>query len=239
MRELVGSDELKGAHIVLSDLSGARFRGGDFSNVKITDGWMANTEISGMVAGLTVNGVKVAPLVEAELDRLHPERVELRPDDVAGLRRAFAVVEAMWAPTIERARRLDPALLHQRVDGEYSFVETIRHLVFATDSWLTRMVLQIPNGHHPWGMPPDMTPDAPPDTGIDLDEVLALRAQRTAKVIAWVDQATEDDLVAVVAAPDSTAHPQGSRRVLDCFRVVFGEEWWHHRYATRDLATLL
>jgi hypothetical protein len=26
--------------------------------------------------------------------------------------------------------------------------------------------------------------------------------------------------------------------VIDCFRVVFREEWWHHQFATRDLAAI-
>src|SRR5438105_1309613 len=133
MREFMGTDELKDVVIRESDLSGARLIGVNFSNVKITDAWLFNTDISGAIGGLKINGVEVEPLVEAELDRRHPERAKLRPTDVEGLRAAFAVVEDMWVPTIERARQLPQAKLHERVGGEYSFVETLRHLVFATD----------------------------------------------------------------------------------------------------------
>jgi uncharacterized protein YjbI with pentapeptide repeats len=238
MREIIGSDELKGASIRECDLSGAQLRSVNFSNVKIADAWLFNTDISGQIGGLKINTVEVAPLIEAELDRRHPERTKLRAKDVEGLRAAFDVVDEFWAPTIERARKLSPDKLHERVDGEYSFVETLRHLIFATDSWITRIVLQVPNGHHEWGVTPDLPPDAPPDIGPDLDPVLELRAEKSAAIRDYLSKATDADLAKVNPAPDSTAHPQGSFKVLDCFGVVLAEEWWHNQYATRDLAVL-
>jgi hypothetical protein len=30
---------------------------------------------------------------------------------------------------------MDPELLNRRVNGEWSFTETLRHLVFVTDAW--------------------------------------------------------------------------------------------------------
>lgn len=238
MREFIGTNELKNARIRDSDVSGAQFRGVNLSNVTITDSWLFNTDISGMIGGLTINGVAVEPLIEAELDRRHPERTKLRPTDVDGLRTAFDVAEDMWAQTIERARRLPQAKLHERVGGEYSFVETLRHLIFATDSWLTRLVLRVPNAYHEWAVPPDLPPDAPPDTGPELDDVLEIRAERLARLRDYLSTATQADLSAMVSAPDPTGHPQGTHRVLDCFGVVLREEWWHNRYATRDLAVL-
>lgn len=60
-----------------------------------------------------------------ELDRRHPERTKLRPTDVAGLQQAFDVVEEMWAPTIERARRLRPPML-RKGERRVLVVETFR-----------------------------------------------------------------------------------------------------------------
>jgi hypothetical protein len=208
-----------------------------FSNVTITDAWLFNTDVSGAIHGLKINGVEVEPMVEAELDRRHPERTKLRPIDVAGLRVAFDVVEKMWTPTIERARKLPQSKLHERVNGEYSFVETMRHLIFATDSWLLRTVLRIPNAYHEWAVPPDLPPDAPPDTGPELDPVVEVRAERLARIRDYLSTATDADLATVVSPPDS-GHPQGDHRFLDCFLVVLNEEWWHNRYANRDLGVL-
>lgn len=238
MRQFIGTNELRNARIRDSDLSGAQLRGVNFSNVTITDAWLFNTDISGAIGGLTINGVAVEPLIEAELDRRHPERTKLRPNDVEGLRAALDVIEDLWAPTIERARRLSTTKLHERVGAEYSFVETLRHLVFAWDAWLIRMVLQVPNAYHEWAVPPDLPADAPPDTGPDLDPVLDVRAERMDRIRGYLSTATDADLSTVISPPDPAGHPQGTHRVMDCFRVILNEEWWHHQYATRDLEAL-
>lgn len=237
MREFIGTDELRGARFVDCDLTGATFRGVGLANVTITDAFLVNADISADITGLRINGIDVAPLVNAELDRLHPERVEMRARDLAGLRHALDVVDEMWTPTIERARLLPTRAQHERVDGEYSFVETQRHLLFAWDAWIRRMVLRVP-GYHEWAVPPDLPLDAPPDTGPPLDDVLAVRAERADAVRSWLADSAEEDLRRPVTPPEPTGHPQGTFRPIDCFRVVLNEEWWHHRYATRDLAVL-
>lgn len=237
MREFTGTTELRGARFVDCDLSGATFRGVVLNGVRITDALLMGADISADIRGLRINGVEVAPLVDAELDRRHPERVRMRARDVDGFRTALEVVEEMWAPTIARARRLPAAALHERVDGEYSFVETLRHLLFASDAWLRRMALRVP-GYHEWAVPPDLPLDAPPDDGPELDDVLAVRRERADAIGAWLTSASEDDLRRPVPAPEPTGHPQGTFRPIDCLRVVLNEEWWHHQYATRDLETL-
>ena len=237
-REFVGTNELKDARIRDCDVSGAQFRSVNLSNITVTDAWLFNADISGAIGGMKVNGVAIEPLVDAELDRRHPERKKLRATTVAELREAFDVVEAMWAPTLERARALPSEKLHERVGGEYSFLETLRHLLFATDAWLIRMVLRVPNAYHEWAVAPDLPPDAPPDTGPELDEILDVRAERLGRLREWLSTASDDDLAATVGAPDPDGHPQGTAKLLECFRVVLNEEWWHHQYATRDLDAL-
>jgi hypothetical protein len=51
---------------------------------------------------------------------------------------------------------------------------------------------------------------------------------------------SEDDLRVRVGGPwdPPGLSPERRARVIDCFRVVFREEWWHHRFATRDLAVI-
>jgi hypothetical protein len=182
--------------------------------------------------------VDVEPLIEAELDRRHPERTQLRTRTVDGLRTAFDVLDAMWAPTIERARRLPEAKLHERVGGEYSFIETLRHLLFATDAWLIRMVLGVPNAYHEWAVPPDLPPDAPPDTGPELDPVLEVRAERMGRLRDYLSRGPDTDRAAAGWPPHPGGQTQETWRVIECFDVVLREEWWHHQYATRDLAAL-
>jgi hypothetical protein len=150
------------------------------------------------------------------------------------------LVEEMWAPTLAWARRLPPEKLHERVGGEYSFVETLRHLLFAGDAWLRRGVLCVPDPFHEWGVPPDLPSDAPPDTGPELEEVVAVRETRAVGIRAHLATLSEDGLRVRVGGPwDPPDLPTERRaRVIDCFRVVFREEWWHHQFATRDLAVI-
>jgi len=175
--------------------------------------------------------------VRDELDRRHPERLRLRPRDLAGISAAMDLVNEIWTPTLARARRLPTTKLHERVGGEYSFVETLRHLLFAGDAWLRRMVLGVQGPLHEWGVPPDLPRDAPPDTGPELDDVLAVREQREVDVRAHLATLAEEDLRMRVGGPwDPPDLPAERRaRVIDCFRVVFREEWWHHQFASRDL----
>lgn len=136
--------DLRGATFDNVDLTGARFRNVDLSGALIRGALLVDVDLSGEIENLRVNGVDVVPLVEAELNRRHPDRVKLWATDAAGFREAWRVVQRGWPAAIARARRLEPALLHERVDGEWSFVETLRHLVFATDAWVRRALLGDP-----------------------------------------------------------------------------------------------
>jgi hypothetical protein len=152
--------------------------------------------------------------------------------------RGFEAVDAMWAPTIARARLLPSSMLHERVDRQYSFVETFRHLLFATDAWLMRVVLRASDRYHKWGVPPDLLRDPPPDTGPDLEPVLEVRASQHGAIRDHLSRTAEEDLRREVAASDPTRFPQGTHRPIDCYRLVLREEWWHHRFAERDLTVV-
>jgi hypothetical protein len=91
---------------------------------------------------------------------------------------------------------------------------------------------------HPLGYPYDGAPPAERapldlDARPTLDDVLEVRAERTGFVDTLVRDATDESLARVVDSPNG-----GTTTVGDCIRVVIFEEWWHHRYADRDLAIL-
>jgi hypothetical protein len=145
MPEFTGADlrgsvfdhvDLSGAVLRAVDLSGAQFRVVDLSGARLRGAEMANVEISGELLNVTVNGVDIAPLVEAELDRRYPDRARMRPADPAGFAEAWDILGRLWDQTVERARRLPPELLHESVDGEWSFIEALRHLAFAAECWV-------------------------------------------------------------------------------------------------------
>ena len=183
------------------DLSRARFRGVDLHGVVMSGVELGDVRIDGEIKNLVINGVDVAPLVEAELDRRDPDRAKMRPTDPAGFREAWDIVERLWDGTVERARGLDPELLHESVDGEWSFIETLRHLAFATDAWVRRAILGDPSPWHPLDLPWDEMPDTPGvprdrEVRPSLDEVLALRRDRMATVRTVIDGLTDESLAA-------------------------------------------
>jgi len=157
--------DLSGTELRAVDLSGARFRGVDLSGAVMRGVELVDVDIHGEVMNLTVNGVDIGPLVNAELNRRNPDRAKMRPADPAGFGEAWDILERLWDQTVERARRLPPELLHESVDGEWSFTETLRHLVFATDSWIRRAILGDPSPWDPLDLPWDEMPDTPGSPG--------------------------------------------------------------------------
>ena len=124
------------------------------------------------------------------------------------------------------------------VGGEWSFAQTLRHLVMATDTWLGRAILEIEQPFHPIGQP-----NAEYETdGYDMSvfttatpsyaEVLEVRAGRVAMVRDFLAAVTPDELAATRKNPWDPGHPE---TVLSCLHVILEEEWEHHRYAVRDL----
>jgi len=243
--EIVDSDALRGARFTRVDLSGCTFRGVDLSGARIVDALLVDFDVSGLIAGMTVNGVEIAPLVEAELDRRHPERRDLRPTDPDGFRRGWAVVESLWEPVIARAEQLPESARQARVDDEWSLVETLRHLVFVTDAWFRWAVLGEPEAFDERGLTPTFLDDTVDRLGIDptanptFGDVLAVRDERVAGVRAFVAACAERDLAAGRRGNDASAYPPpGEQTVAECLRVVMDEEWNHLQYARRDLAVL-
>lgn len=237
--------DLSDAEFFAVDLAGARIRGADLRGVVMRGVELVDVRIDGELRNVLVNGVDVAPLVEAELDRRDPDRARMRPTDPAGFRDAWTIVERLWDGTIGRARRLDPALLHQSVDGEWSFVETLRHLVFATDAWVRRAMLGDPAPWDPLGLPWDEmrdTPGVPRDRAVrpSLDEVLQLRRDRMATVRTVMDGLTDESLAARTAPVAGPGWPPPeSFPVRECLLTVLNEEWHHRTFAERDLDVLV
>ena len=227
-----------------ADLSGASFRLVDLTGVTIRGAALVNMDLSGMIENLRVNGVDVVPLVEAELNRRYPERAKMRPADAAGYREAWDILERLWSETVERARGLAPELLHERVDGEWSFIETLRHLVFATDAWVKRAILGVPSPWDPLDLPHDEMPDEPSvprdlDTRPSLDEVLALRADRMATVRQVLAGLTDEKLAGMTEPVMEPGYPEpGSFAVRRCLQAILNEEWEHRLYAERDFDAL-
>lgn len=241
-----GSVQWRGARFDVADLRGARFTDCDMSGVTIRDCWLQSVSISGYVGNLTVNGVDVTDYVNAELDRQHPERVQFREGKSADdVRAIWATTERLWAQATERAAKLPAEMVNERVNDEWSFAQTLRHLVFITDAWASRTVLDQELPYHPLGLPQSWYPAVGAAAlGIDLtaqpgyDEVLAARADRLAVMRRIVTGATDADLGRLCRRSPAPGYPDEERTVIDCIAVVIDEEIEHYRFAVRDLGVL-
>lgn len=230
--EFVGAD-LRGARFVGADLSGALMRAVDVAGADIDAPWLLDGESS-----LLVNSVDVTVFVEAELNRRFPGRADRRADDPDGLRAAWAALQHTWAGTIERVAAMPAGVVDESVGGEWSFAQTLQHLVMATDTWLGRAILQVEQPFHPIGQPNaeyeldgnDMSvfSTVPPSYA----DVLEVRAERVAMVNDFLATVTPHDLAATRKNPWAPEYPE---TVLTCLHTILEEEWEHHRYAVRDL----
>jgi DinB superfamily/Pentapeptide repeats (8 copies) len=236
--------DLSGAQLHAVDLSGARFRGVDLSGVVMRGVELVGVDIHGEIGDVTINGVDIVPLVNAELDTRYPGRAKMRPVDPAGFREAWDILGGLWGETVERARRLPPELLHESVDGEWSFIETQRHLVFATDAWIRRAILGDPSPWDPLDLPWDEMPDTPGvphdrNARPSLDAVLELRRDRMSTVRQVIEGLTDASLDGHTEPVEGPGWPQPrSYPVRECLLVILSEEWEHRLYAERDLHVL-
>jgi hypothetical protein len=213
----------------------ARFRDVDLTGARVTHSWIVDVDIDGFVDNVTINGVDVTKYVN-EHDRWYPLRAMLRPTDAASMRATWDALEDAWAETLAGVTQITEAQLHESVDGEWSFVQTLQHLVFAMDKWFTAPVLSdgfasigLPNtGSRDFGWP-GLDLDAAPSFG----QVLAVRRARAARLRSYLEVVTPDELTRVVDVLENGPH-----EVHDCIAVVFEEEFQHDRYAVRDLARL-
>jgi hypothetical protein len=240
------SDDLQGAEFLDANLSGARFVGADLSGVVMRGVDLPGADIdapwlSEGQSFLLVNGVDVVPLVEAELNRRFPGRSQRRARDPDGLREAWAVVERSWAAALERVAAMPDGTVDESVAGEWSFAQTLRHLIHATDTWLRGAILEIEQPYHPVGV----TGDWAEEEGVDMsaltattpsyDEVLEARAGRVAMVRDFIATVTSDAL----AVPRKNPwNPKDPETTLSCLHVILEEEWEHLRFAGRDLDAL-
>jgi DinB superfamily/Pentapeptide repeats (8 copies) len=242
MTTLTRSDQLQGAKFIDADLRGARFVGADLSGVVMRGVEVQGADIDApwLFEGesFRVNGVNVIPFVEAELNRRFPGRADRHAGDPDGLRAAWAKLERTWASTVERVAAMPAGTVDVSVGGEWSFAQTLRHLVLATNMWLGRAILGTEQPFHPIGQMDAGTEDDGFDMSIfttvmpSYDEVLEVRAGHVAMVRDFLATVSPDMLTSARPNPHN---PEYQETVLSCLHTILEEEWEHHRYAARDL----
>lgn len=241
MADFFHTRELEGARLEFVSLRGARIREADLAGVTMRGVYAAGLEIDtpGLLEGpITVNGVDVVPLVDAELNRRFPGRELRRASSPEELREAWAAVERAWVAARERVEAMPAEVVDAAVDGEWSFAQTERHLILATDVWLRGAILGVEQPFHEFGLAFDGATEDDLDLTLfvtdppSYSEVLRVRAERMAMVRDFVATVTPQLLGEERRNPWDRSE---STTVGSCLRVILNEEWEHLRYALRDL----
>jgi hypothetical protein len=215
--------DLRGARFVECDLSDVMMRGVEIAGMDIDAPWLSEG------AGLRVNGVDETAFVELELDRRFPGRSQRRAESPTGLREAWTAVDLAWHDAINRAAALPAGSIDARIDDEWSFAETLRHLVHAIDVWLGKGVLGLDeDDFHPLGLRHGGRVSEARAYG----DVLAARADRVAMVRDFLATVTDEMLDEERRNPHD---PAGAETVRSCLHVILEESWEHLRFALRDL----
>ena len=217
------------------DLQRATLRDVDLTGARISHARLADVVIDAEIDRLVINGVDVTAYVN-ERDEWFSLRSQLHPTDLDRMRLGWRAFLAAWGGAIERAQGLPDERRRASVDGEWSFVETIRHLVFATDKWFTVPI--VGGGFHPMGLPNSGSADfgwPGVDRAADptFEDAVATWRDRAGKVRDHLDDIEPAALTVEVEVLEN-----GTTAVRDCIGVVFEEHFQHLRYATRDLDRL-
>jgi hypothetical protein len=227
--------DLSGAVFWGVNLERATFRDVDLTGVRVSHARLADVVIDAEIDRLVINGVDVTAYVN-ERDEWFELRSRIRPADSADMREGWHAISDAWVAAIERASGLGEGPCHSSVDGEWSFVQTLRHLVFATDKWFTAAILG--GTFHPIGIPNSGSADFD-WPGIDataaptFDDAVAAWQGRSRDLREYIDDVEPAALAATVDVLEN-----GTTTVSECIGVVFEEHFQHLRYALRDLDRL-
>ncbi len=167
-------------------LNNSVFTCSNLENAVITnDTLLRNMKISNcLYDGLTIDGIEVQPLVEAEKDRLDPERIRLRIKnsfDPDGVKKVMRHLDEVRDGFYAFLRSTPHELLIKKPKGidRWSALEHARHLVFAEDLYLNHRLLNNNMPYNPIGMIPDFLKSDPSFNAVgskpteDIEEVLS------------------------------------------------------------------
>ena len=227
------------AHIEHADLRAISFHHVRFPGLELVD-----VEITGEIDNVTINGVDIGPLIDAELNRRMPERAKMQPTTVEEFQEAWSTLERLWTGTEERAettssRAAARAGARRVVVHRDAAPPRLRERGLGRAGWCS--ATRVP--WHPLDLPWD---EAPGWEGIpwdrearpSLDEVLAVRRKRQAMVRDIITHLTPEQLEETVTQTEPGWPQLEEFPLRQCLFIVINEEWHHRLYAERDLDAL-
>ena len=135
--------------------------------------------------------------------------------------------------TMQRAGAFSEDELQHGVNGEWSTVQSLRHVILVIDLWLSKSVNGDADPFHPMALPPSFMPPKLPGTSIDpdakptFDEACEVLRGRLATVRTTIDGLAPVDLDRPVQSHAKT--------VGGALNVLFKELQAHNHFVNRDL----
>jgi hypothetical protein len=184
MGEIFEKRNMEGAVFRDVNLAGAVFDDVNLAGGSIRDATLENFSIDdAYIKGMTIYGIRVDLLIEAELDRRDPERVRLRMDDPHDLESVKVMMDRLdelRAGFYDLLRSTEPRILTAQPGPDcWSVIEILRHLIFAEDLYLNRWILRNDQPWNPVGLLPTFIQDDPVYDGVggepteDLEFILS------------------------------------------------------------------
>jgi len=222
-------------HAVFQDvnLEGASICNANLVNFSIED---AN------IHGMTIFGIRIDELIEAEFDRHDPERVRLRMKDIyepQEVQRVLRQLEEVRADFRAALRSAGADLVCRRPDeGQWSALENVRHLLFAEQLYTDRWLL---GNYEPWsqyGMLPEFLANNPAYAEVgrqpcdDLEAVLSAWEAVHARTLAFAETVTPEAL-----RRDTSGTDFGQGTVGAILQGLAQHDLQHIRQATGALET--
>ena len=162
-----------------------------------------------------------------------PPKPQNVPADPAEARASATALAERVEATIARASSFTEDDRNRRVDGEWSTVESLRHLVLVADLWLSKMLRGEDDPFHPIALPPTFMPPKLPGSSIDpdarpsFDEACDVLRGRVAAVVEYCDAVGREELDRLHASHAGTG--------AGCLGVLFTEFKAHDSFMNRDL----
>lgn len=227
---------------------GSSFEVGSFRDIVMKKVDLVNVQITGDVLNVVINGVDVGPLITTELNRRDPERHLVYQEDretasIEDYRAGLDVVERRWRETIDRVRAMPEGSEHASVDDEWTLVQTLRHISFATAAWFDRVTQGVENPYADTDLPWDEADDDIPrpmdrDAKVPLDDAVAQWNRRVASMREGLASLTDADLGRTVTLGGGVFPEVEDLELRWAVHTALTEAWEHHQFAERDLALL-
>lgn len=240
MGEVFEEKPLAGSVFRNIDMSAATFEGAWLKGATIAHSCLRDVRMTAVdIGGMTIDGVPIDELLEAELDKRDPRRVALRIVDthsVAEVRRAMAALEEAREPFRAKLRAATPEqLLHKPEKRRWSALDHLRHMLFAEELYTHRWMLRDEVAFSPMGLLPHFLlkkePYAsvgrePAKTADDLEVILKAWDKVHARTRAYMKDLTEDKLR--ISVKDVSF---GQADIGAVFRTLTGHDMHHMRLA--------